>query len=85
MLLLAEDGDELVLAAWKGCEAVAATIPKENQVGEGERVVRGGRRKTADAGSHVCWVEQLSSPSQQHMLRTPLLFLPLFPLTSCPS
>lgn len=48
VLLLAEDGDELVLAAWKGCEAVAATIPKENQVREvleGE----GGRESTQDS------------------------------------
>jgi hypothetical protein len=32
VLLLAEEGDEMVLAAWKACEAVASTIPKENQV-----------------------------------------------------
>jgi hypothetical protein len=35
VLLLAEEGDALVLSAWKACEAVAATIPKENQVRQG--------------------------------------------------
>lgn len=33
MLLLAEDEDSLALAAWQACEALAATIPKEEQAG----------------------------------------------------
>lgn len=31
VLLLAEDDDDLVLKSWRACEAVAATIPKEDQ------------------------------------------------------
>jgi hypothetical protein len=33
VLLLAEDNENLVLAAWKGCEALTSTIPKEDQAG----------------------------------------------------
>jgi hypothetical protein len=33
VLLLAEDADSLALAAWQACEALAATIPKEEQAG----------------------------------------------------
>jgi hypothetical protein len=30
VLLLAEEGEALVLASWKACEALAATLPKES-------------------------------------------------------
>jgi hypothetical protein len=33
VLLLAEDTDSLALAAWQACEALAATIPKDEQAG----------------------------------------------------
>lgn len=33
VLLLAEDDDTLALAAWQACEALAGTIPKEEQAG----------------------------------------------------
>ena len=45
MLLLAEESDPLVLAAWKACEALAATIPKESQakhVGPLKEALAGG-------------------------------------------
>eukprot|EP00882_Tetradesmus_deserticola_P004507 GHRQ01004753.1.p1 GENE.GHRQ01004753.1~~GHRQ01004753.1.p1 ORF type:complete len:1251 (+),score=530.16 GHRQ01004753.1:483-4235(+) len=33
VLLLAEDADSLALAAWQACDALAATIPKDQQAG----------------------------------------------------
>lgn len=33
VLLLAEDSDSLALAAWQACDALAATIPKDEQAG----------------------------------------------------
>lgn len=48
MLLLAEEGDELVLCAWKACEALAATIPKESaarHVGPLKEALAGAKEK----------------------------------------
>ena len=45
---MAEDDEPLVLAAWKGCEALASTIPKESaarHVGPLKEALAGAKEK----------------------------------------